>query len=220
MGKNTLSIPVHRGRKYMNTMNTQTQETFEKFVLKPFTYGKKDENGQTVQHSTTLVDCKFSRLPSNKDWKDSRAYTLLNDLYTAVCHLAVQKSDNQRDKYAQRTRDAIKAWFAYANIANNSGNVTGFTMVCGIKKSTTKGEVNSALPSKSTFFKNVLFCTHSFVKSKTWVTKDPLIGKTNSTVATNISTYEQLEQLYIVQFGMSAEIAKALVQKAKEAKVG
>ena len=208
----------------MNTMNTQTQaqETFEGFVLKPFTYGKKDENGQTVQHSTTLVDCKFSRLPANKDWKDSRAYTLLNDLYTAVCHLAVQKSDGQRDKYAQRTRDAMKAWFTYANIGNNSGNVTGFTMVCGIKKSTTKGEVNSALPSKSTFFKNVLFCTHSFVKNKTWVTKDPLAGasKSGGTVATNICTYEQLEQLYIVQFGMSADIAKALVQKAREAKVG
>lgn len=147
---------------------------FENFINSQFTYEKKAENGAKTQHTTTLVECTFSRLPKNAELTKTEIGVALANLYNAVCYLAVQKSDGQRNKYANKVKESIKAWFALSDIPCNDGNMSAFHMVCGIKKSTSKGETNSALPSKSTFYKNVLFCTYKFKTEGAWVSKDPL----------------------------------------------
>lgn len=188
---------------------------FENFINSQFTYSKKSEDGSKTEYTTTLVECTFSRLPKNAELTKTEIGVALANLYNAVCYLAVQKSDGQRNKYANKVKESIKAWFAFSDIPYNDGNVSAFHMVCGIKKSTSKGETNSALPSKSTFYKNVLFCTYKFKTEGAWVSKDPLTKEKSAPKAT---TFEDLEQVYITAFGFSPEVAKELVAKARAAK--
>lgn len=188
---------------------------FENFINSQFTYSKKSENGSKTEYTTTLVECTFSRLPKNAELTKTEIGVALANLYNAVCYLAVQKSDGQRNKYANKVKESIKAWFALSDIPCNDGNMSAFHMVCGIKKSTSKGETNSALPSKSTFYKNVLFCTYKFKTEGAWVSKDPLTKEKSAPKAT---TFEDLEQVYITTFGFSPEVAKELVAKARAAK--
>ena len=188
---------------------------FENFINSQFTYSKKSEDGTKTEYTTTLVECTFSRLPKNAELTKTEIGAALANLYNAVCYLAVQKSDGQRNKYANKVKESIKAWFALSDIPCNDGNMSAFHMVCGIKKSTSKGETNSALPSKSTFYKNVLFCTYKFKTEGAWVSKDPLTKEKSAPKAT---TFEDLENIYITCFGMTPEVAKELVAKARAAK--
>ena len=195
----------------MNTIMTIANATnLNALATATFTYKKKDENGNYQQLSTTMLAENFNRLPDSKTFKESCVYSYIHDMFVNATHYVTVKGDNQRKKYADRLETSVKAWAKFVGIPET--DLAGLYMACGLKKSTSKGVVDSALPSESTFTKSLLYITYTRVNKGVWQTK-PV--KDTGAKAT---TFEELEQVYITTFGFSPEVAKELVAKAKAAK--
>lgn len=192
------------------TMTIANATTLSALVSAEFTYKKKDVNGEYQVLSTTMLAENFNRLPDSKTFKESCVYSYIHDMYINATHYTTVKGDNQRKKYADKLAASVKAWAKFVGIPEN--DLTGLYMACGLKKSTSKGVVDSALPSESTFTKSMLYVTYTRVNKGVWQTKP--VKDTGA----KASTFEELEQVYITTFGFSPEIARELVAKAKAAK--
>lgn len=166
----------------MNTTTTiattiENATTLSAVVSAPFVYKKKNEEGKMVEHTTTMLKENFSRLPDSKTLKQICVYKYIHAMYNNACQYATVKGDNQRKKYADRLEESVKEWAEFVGIPTN--DLTGLYMACGLKKSKTKGEIDSALPSESTFIKSMLFVTHTRVTKNVWQSKPVKTDKNN-----------------------------------------
>lgn len=188
-----------------------TAATLQEFVTVPFTFKKKNAAGEYENITSTLVAEHFNRLPNSKTLKTSCVYNYIHDMYINATHYTTVKGDNQRKKYADKLAESVKAWAKFVGIPEN--DLTGLYMACGLKKATSKGVVDSALPSESTFTKSMLYVSYTRVNSGVWQTK-PIKTSENTTV----KTFDELIELYMNNFNFSYETAKNLAEKAREAK--
>ncbi len=195
------------------TTTIATATTLQELVTAPFTFKKKNADGVFESITSTLAAELFNRLPDSKTFKASCVYNYIHDMYVNATHYATVKGDNQRKKYADKLSESVKAWADFAGIPTN--DLTGLYMACGLKKSTSKGVVDSALPSESTFTKSMLYVSYTRINSGVWQTK-PV--KTSENTTKTVKTFDELIELYMNNFGFSYEAAKNLAEHAKEVK--
>lgn len=203
----TASIPS------ASTVTIASATTIQQLVTAPFTFKKKNTAGEYEPITSTLVDEHFNRLPDNKSFKASCVYIFIHNMYIAATYYTTTKGDKQRKKYEKKLTETIKAWAEFVGIPKN--DLIGLYMACGLKKSTSKGVVDSALPSESTFTKSILYVSYTRINSGVWQTKPIKVNDTPDT----IKSYDELIELYMNNFGFGLETAKKLadqVEKEKE----
>ena len=196
-----------------NTTTIANATTLSALANAPFTYKKKDASGEYQVLSTTMLAENFNRLPDSKTFKESCVYNYIHDMYINATHYTTVKGDNQRKKYADKLAASVKAWAKFVGISEN--DLTGLYMACGLKKSTSKGVVDSALPSESTFTKSMLYVSYTRINKGVWQTK-PV--KTSESTSKTVKSFDDLVTIYIENFGFSPETAKSLAEKARQAK--
>lgn len=191
--------------------------TFNSIINAPVVYKKKGTDGKYVAMTTTALSDSFKHCPKSKDCVDESAKTALNNLdkvYEYMEVASLSRTDNQRDKAVNKAHDFAREYLKAVGLGSGSGNVTMLTAIFSPKRQTTKGMVKGGYTTKSTFIKYSLYMTHHVLTTGMWCDV-----KSSKSSPVKASSFDDLEQVYIVDFGFSPEIAKELVAKAKAAKV-
>lgn len=190
--------------------------TFNAIINAPVTYKKKGADGKYTPIATTALTDSFKHCPKSKDCADESAKTALNNLdkvYEYMEAASLSRTDNQRDKSTQKAHDFARSYLKAVGLGCGVGNIAMLTAIFAPKRQSTKGTVKGGYTTKSTFIKYALYMTHHVLTTGMWCDV-----KSKSSSPVKASTFDDLEQVYIVNFGFSPEVAKELVAKAKAAK--
>ena len=177
---------------------------------------RKNSEGKYEQYATTALADNFKHCPKPKDCADESAKSALNALDKVFDYMetaSTARTDNQRDKAVNKAYDYAREYLKAVGLSAGNGNVAMLTAVFAPKKQTVKGTIKGGYTTKSTFVKYALYLTNHFIETGAWCDVKSSAGK-----STKATTFEELEQVYIVQFGFSPEVAKELVAKARAAK--
>lgn len=191
--------------------------TFNAIINTPVTYKKKGADGKYIAMTTTALSDSFKHCPKSKDCVDESAKTALNNLdkvYEYMEAASLSRTDNQRDKSTQKAHDFAREYLKAVGLSSGIGNIAMLTAIFAPKRQTIKGTVKGGYTTKSTFVKYVLYMTHHVLTTGMWCDV-----KSSKSSPVKASSFDDLEQVYIVNFGFSPEIAKELVAKARAAKV-
>lgn len=190
--------------------------TFNSIINTSVTYKKKGTDGKYTSITTTALTDSFKHCPKPKDCADESAKTALNNLdkvYEYMEAASLSRTDNQRDKSVNKAHDFAREYLKAVGLGCGMGNITILTAIFAPKRQTTKGTVKGGYTTKSTFIKYALYMTHHVLTTGMWC---DVKSKSSPVKAT---TFDDLEQVYIINFGFSPEVAKELVAKARAAKV-
>lgn len=193
---------------------TSTNAILSAILTTPVTIKPKN----STPYTTTVGEDGIKHLPKPSDIADDtavKAFKVIGNAYDFIVksRTAPMGSDAavQNDAKAE---DCIKEYLTALGLPTTSDCIKAVYAVDALKASKVKG-TDSYVPTstgRATFQKNVLKVTVLAVEVGSWNVEK--IAK-NTTKA---STFDELEQVYIVNFGFSPEVAKELVAKAKAAK--
>lgn len=163
---------------------------FEEFVSTRFTIHHK--NGDEV---TSIIESGFSSLPKRAELKTSEIGAALFEIYGAGKALLTVKGEGQRSKYANREKEAIKAYFAIVGIPYNDANDRAFNHFFGGKKQKVKsGAVYSTVASDIVFIKIALRTTYAYLTEGGWTDKPAPSAKVDGKGRTVKMTAEQYDK--------------------------
>lgn len=176
----------------------------------------KPKNG--TPYTVTVGEDGIKHLPKPSDIKDNnaaKAFKALGNAYDFIvkARTAPMGSDDavQNDAKAE---DCIKEYLSALELPTTPDCIKAVYAIDALKASKVKC-VDSYVPTstgRATFQKNVLKVTTLAVELGSW----NLEKVTKSTA--KASTFDELEQVYVVNFGFTPEVAKELVAKARAAK--
>lgn len=191
--------------------------TFNAIINAPVTYKKKGTDGKFISITTTTLTDNFKHCPKSKDCADESAKSALDNLVKVYEYMEVaslSRTDNQRDKAVNKAHDFAREYLKAVGLGSGTGNIAMLTAIFAPKRQTTKGTAKGGYTTKSTFIKYALYMTNHVLTTGMWC--DVKSSKSSSPV--KASTFDDLEQVYIVNFGFTPEVARELVAKARAAK--
>lgn len=198
-------------------MNTTMNTTLASILNATITAKKKNADGKYEQYTTTALTDSFKHVPKAKDCADESAKSALNALDKVFDYMetaSTATTDNQRDKAVNKAYEYARSYLKAIGLSTGTGNVSMLTAIFSPKRQTVKGTVKGGYTTKSTFVKYALYLSYHFTQTGMWCDI-----KSNANKSTpKAFTYDELEQIYIVNFGFAPEVAKELVAKAKAAK--
>ena len=176
----------------------------------------KPKNG--TPYTTTVGEDGIKHLPKPSDIANEtavKAFKAVGNAYDFIVksRTAPMGSDTavQNDAKAE---DCIKEYLVGIGLPTTSDCIKAIYAIDALKASKVKG-TDGYVPTstgRATFQKNVLKVTCLAVELGSW----NLEKVTKSTA--KASTFDELEQVYIVNFGFTPEVARELVAKARAAK--
>lgn len=190
--------------------------TFNAILNAPINVKKKNAEGKYDVIVTTALQDNFAHSPKPKDCADESAKSALNALDKVFDYMetaSTARTDNQRDKAINKAYDYAREYLKAVGLSAGNGNVAMLTSVFAPKKQTVQGTIKGGYTTKATFVKYALYLTNHFIETGAWCDVKSSAGK-----SAKATTFEELERVYVVQFGFSPEVAKELVEKAKAAK--
>lgn len=174
----------------------------------------------STPYTTTVGEDGIKHLPKPSDIADDtavKAFKAIGNAYDFIVksRTAPMGSDTAV-QFDVKAEDCIKEYLAALGLPTSADCIKAIYSIDALRASKVKG-TDSYVPTstgRATFQKNVLKVTALAVEMGSWNVEK--IAAKNTVKAT---TFDDLEQVYIVNFGFSPEIAKELVAKARAAKV-